>query len=197
MPATALLDSLPRPLRDAVNSAGYRVLRWAAARQVLQNRTAKGRFSGEVGRFLTRWLPVGSIPPPTTPLELLFTITVDHIHLTGGNVAFTTEPVEQALLHLPALRTFWCRELRGSHFTGLKTMVPPAWIRDPAPVPPGAVIHGLGVTGWDDLDQPEGHGRSWPKDVLIAPKSDGTRINVRYGRNDKDQVVPRSVEALP
>jgi hypothetical protein len=197
MTPPAPLDSLPRPLHAAVQSAGYRVLRWAAARRVLQNRAAKGRFSAALGEYLSRWMPAATSSDPATPLELVFTATGNQIHLTGGNAAFATEPVERALLHLPALRSFWGNELRAAHFEALKAVIPPAWLRDPAAVPPGAVIHGLGISAWSDLDRAESHGLTWQKDVLTVRKIDGTRINVRYVRNDKDQVVPSSAEALP
>lgn len=197
MTPTILPDSLPRPLHAAVQSAGYRVLRWAAARQVLQNRAAKGRFDGSLGEFLSRWMPAGSSSEVGTPLELVFTATGSEVRLTGGNAALATEPVEQALLHLPALRAFWSNELRAAHFEALKAVIPPAWMRDPAAVPPGAVIHNLGISAWSDLDPAESHGLTWQKDVLTVRKIDGTRINVRYVRNDKDQVVPSSAEALP
>ena len=51
-----LMDQLPRPQREAVESAGYRLTRWIAAREVLQARVTKGRMAGALGDFLTHWL---------------------------------------------------------------------------------------------------------------------------------------------
>lgn len=56
-----------------------------------------------------------------------------------------------ALFRLPALRSKWERALRRSHFTRLEKLLPWAWVVDPAPVPPGAVIRGLDIICWEDL----------------------------------------------
>jgi Arc/MetJ family transcription regulator len=47
-----LMAQLPRSQREAVESAGYRVVRWAAAREVLQKRIEKSRIAGPLGEFL-------------------------------------------------------------------------------------------------------------------------------------------------
>lgn len=190
-----LPDILTRPQQAAVASAGYRVARWAAAREVLQTRVAKGRVSGELGAFLTKWMS----PAPAVILEgdfeLSFTATPGQIGLTGGSLAFVASSLEQALLHLPALRSFWRNELRQAHFDALKAIVPPAWLRDETSVPPGAVIHGLGITTWERLERASS-GWEWHNQVLTLHGIPGAKINARYGRNDKHQVILRSAKEL-
>ncbi|MGV3661938.1 MAG: hypothetical protein ACO1TE_17250 [Prosthecobacter sp.] len=108
-------------------------------------------------------------------------------------------PLEQALLHLPALRGFWRQELRLTHFEALKTIVPRAWVKDETAVPPGAVIHGLDIPAWDHLQRLEAripsvvaHGRFITEQAVPE-----TRINAFYQRDDQRRVVLRSIEALP
>ena len=56
-----------------------------------------------------------------------------------------------ALLHLPALRGFWDRALRRSHFVRLRRVLPRAWFVTADSPPAGAVVPGLGITSWDRL----------------------------------------------
>ena len=49
------------------------------------------------------------------------------------------------------LQKFWQRELRASHWSKLKSMIPQTWIMDPAPVPHHAVIPALEIQDWREL----------------------------------------------
>lgn len=60
-----------------------------------------------------------------------------------------------ALLRLRFLREFWEQELRRNHFELLVSLVPDAWVLDPAPLPPGAVIPRLELANWDGLEAKE------------------------------------------
>lgn len=57
------------------------------------------------------------------------------------------EKLVLALLHHPALKTFWQAQLGKENFDWFLPWVPPGWILDPAPAPPQAVIPGLTVQG--------------------------------------------------
>lgn len=209
-----LLASLSRPQREAVESAGYRVLRWAAAREVLQARVAKGRLYAGLGDFLAHWLPPVIPSVDADDLQLEFNIAPGQMHLTGGGGTLVASSLEHAILHLPALRSFWSQEMRLQHFLALRALVPKAWVLDDAMVPPGAVIHDLDLvsweqlplgrrTGWEIRDQTGRTAADWRQaltsrhSVLAFAKPDGTKLNARYARNDKGQVVLRSVEASP
>jgi hypothetical protein len=212
--APDLLAQLSRSQREAVESAGYRVVRWAAARKVLDTRVSKGRIAGDLGAFLTHWLSFAPTQTTSGELWLLFDCMPDQIRLVAGGEAHVASPLELALLHLPALRPFWSQELRQQHFEALKTIVPQAWLLDTAAMPPGAVMQGLGVSSWEQLgsirgkvweirDQ-KGHacedlpGALASRDSFLLPRFPaGAKLNARYGRNDKGQVVLRSVEASP
>lgn len=53
------------------------------------------------------------------------------------------EKLSLALLHHPALSTFWERELGTDTFQKLQQWVPQGWVVDPSPLPPQAVIANL------------------------------------------------------
>lgn len=205
---------LSRSQREAVESAGYRVVRWLAARRVLQTRVEKGRITGALGDFLTHWLGLTSTQQAGDELKLSFDHTAQHIKLTGGSAMLATSPLEHALLHLPALRPFWSQELRRQHFMALRALIPQAWLLDAAEVPHGAVIQGLDAISWEktsaiggqncEIQGRDGSIRNdWhlalaARESILAPrKPAGTKLNARYVRNDKHQVVLRSVEASP
>jgi hypothetical protein len=190
------IEHLSPRSRAAVESAGYRVTRWAAARQVLGQRLMKQRLEAGLGEFLERWgagaLRVQSVPE----LRLGFGVAQDQIWLQDGPLDL---PLERGLLHLPALRGFWRKELRQHHFDELRSLVPQAWMMDDSAVPPGAVIHGLGITSWEKWLT---FGRRRPvlalKDrVLFEQPEAECLLSAVYGRNDRLKVVLRAIEAPP
>lgn len=192
----ALLESLPRPLHEAVESAGYRVRRWISARQVLQTRVTKGRLGGELGTFLMRWLPEG------TPLVSAESFALDlcadsaRVTITGGESTVATSPEEHALLHLPALRSFWSNELRLQHFVALKSLVPQTWLRDDTPVPNGAVIAGLGVTRWDQPGLVNNQDYEIRERLIIRRTTAKPNLSARYISDGSGRTLLTSLEAL-
>ena len=206
-----LMDQLPRPQREAVESAGYRLMRWMAAREVLQARVTKGRIAGALGDFLTHWLALAPAHVAGEELWLSFDQSPDQLKLGGGSATLATSALEHALLHLPALRSFWSQELRQQHFDALRALVPQAWLLDAASVPPGAVIQGLGTVSWEQTQRTLGQGweiqdtqgrvrEDWPlalsaRDcIMTLRKPAAVKLSARYVRNDKDQVVLRTIE---
>lgn len=188
-------DFLSPSLRSAVASAGYRARRWRAARQVLGNRVTKNRIVGRLGEMLQEW-GVG-ISPMVEDEGFQLTLGLEGNQLWWSDGP-ASQPLEQALLHLPALRGFWRQELRPKHFLALKSMVPKAWVKDEAPVPPGAVIHGLGIPSWDHLQRLDARIPSLVAEGrFIAERVvPDTRINAFYQRDGQRRVVLRSIEAL-
>ena len=203
-----LMDQLPRSQREAVESAGYRLVRWMAAREVLQARVTKGRIPGALGDFLTHWLALAPAPEAGEELWLTFDHAQDQLKLAGGSAKLAATALEHALLHLPALRSFWSQELRQQHFVALRALVPKAWLLDSAQVPPGAVIQGLGTVSWEqtqrqDLEIQDTKGlilKDWPlalaarDSVVTLRKPAAAKFNALYVRNVNDQVVLRTIE---
>jgi hypothetical protein len=208
-----LIAQLPRPQREALESAGYRMIRWVAAREVLQARVSKGRIAGPLGDFLTHWLSLDPAIEGDSELWLSFDYALEQakLKLTGGSTTLAQSPLEQALLHLPALRPFWSQELRQQHFEALRSLVPQAWLLDAAAVPPGAVIQGLGTVSWEQTKQ-EGAKKweiknfkgqvseDWPlslaarNSILTSRQDSGVALNARYGQNKAGQVVLSIIE---
>jgi hypothetical protein len=82
---------------------------------------------------------------------------------TAGEVAiappmrpFQEEKLSLALFHHHLLQEFWVEALSERTLKLLRALIPPSWIMDPAPLPPGAVLDGPRVGGrslndWRDL----------------------------------------------
>jgi len=69
---------------------------------------------------------------------------------------FQEEKLTLALFHHHLLADYWAEALSGRALKLLRALIPPSWIIDPAPLPPGAVLDGPRVGGralndWRDL----------------------------------------------
>ncbi len=69
---------------------------------------------------------------------------------------FQEEKLTLALFHHHLLQDYWAEALGGRTLKLLRALIPPSWIIDPAPLPPGAVLDGPRVGGralndWRDL----------------------------------------------
>jgi hypothetical protein len=70
--------------------------------------------------------------------------------------AFQEEKLAFALFHHHLLPDFWAENLSARSLALLRALIPPAWVMDPAPLPPGAVLDGpraagRALAGWRDL----------------------------------------------
>lgn len=69
---------------------------------------------------------------------------------------FQEEKLTLALFHHHLLQDYWTEALSGRSLKLLRTLIPPSWVIDPAPLPPGAVLDGPRAGGralndWRDL----------------------------------------------
>ena len=85
---------------------------------------------------------------------------------------FLEEKLSLALLHHPRLQSYWEESLSKSARTLLLRTVPPTWILDPSPVPPGAYLDGPSIGGqalsdWQDL------GKASKKERALVLKASG------------------------
>jgi hypothetical protein len=69
---------------------------------------------------------------------------------------FQEEKLTLALFHHHLLQDFWAEALSAKSLKLLRALIPPSWVIDPAPLPPGAVLDGPRVGGralndWRDL----------------------------------------------
>jgi hypothetical protein len=70
--------------------------------------------------------------------------------------AFQEEKLTLALFHHHLLQDYWAEALSGRALKLLRSLIPPSWIMDPSPLPPGAVLDGPRAGGrslndWRDL----------------------------------------------
>ncbi len=70
--------------------------------------------------------------------------------------AFQEEKLAFALFHHHLLQDFWAETLSTPALKLIRTLIPPSWVMDPAPLPPGAVLDGprvggRGLADWRDL----------------------------------------------
>lgn len=73
----------------------------------------------------------------------------------------TSGPTWLALLRLSPLRDLWDQFLRRATVDTLQSILPDAWLVDPAPLPAGAVIPRLELSSWQDLPRLRSTGRSF------------------------------------
>jgi hypothetical protein len=69
---------------------------------------------------------------------------------------FQEEKLALALFHHHLLQDYWAEALSGRALKLLRALIPPSWIMDPAPLPPGAVLDapragGRALNDWHDL----------------------------------------------
>jgi len=85
---------------------------------------------------------------PNVPKHELMLYAARHnrVRMTPPPKAHLEEKSTFALLHNPALATYWKREL-GEAFDRLRVLFPQTWILDPRPVPPQAFIHNIDAAG--------------------------------------------------
>ncbi len=188
---SSFTDSLSTSQLSALESAGYRVLRWSHARLVLHRRIMKQRFAGALNEFLSRWSPAAPPVPASEDLRLKFGLSSNGLLLQKGT-ALAESRLEQALLHLPALKSFWTQELRQNHYAALLSIVSQAWIHDPAEIPPGTVIQGLNSACWP---APGTAGLHESDSLLGEIVNVDLTFEVIYQVDEKRRVVLRSIEA--
>lgn len=180
------------PARRALAPLGYEVARWLNAMTLLQTRWRKQALAAPLQAFLNRWLPrevVGALPE-------VFELGLCGGWLNAAPLPALLDPRWQALLHLPALRTFWIASLRAAHAQHLQQHVAPAWCLDPAPLPPGSVIAGLGIGSWDELPTLQALGESLTEVTVGADRvlrreaaPEAEAFTARYRRREDGKIV--------
>lgn len=151
---------------------GHEVSLLQQASRQLWRKLEKGRFEPALQAWLQPWSPAAP-PPEALPacFTLLLTSGAQGWQLAGSSLPWLRDPAWAALLHLPALRPFWAGALRASHLQHLRQVLPQAWFLDPAPLPPGSVIAGLGVPSWAQALQLPGRSFSLHGQGPATPES--------------------------
>ena len=166
-PPALHLDELPVPVAKTLRSLGYEVMRLRMAGRTLQARVKNETLPASLAPLTrTLTLPVLAVEDA---LSLEVSLEAGRVRLSSSPQPFLPVPL-LALFHLPALRGFWIRELRRSHFDRLRRVLPKAWFVTEDP-PVGAVIPDLGVTSWRDADDARSLSRDAVDGVEVAVES--------------------------
>ena len=81
---------------------------------------------------------------------------------------FQEEKLSLALFHHRRLQDFWAEALSGRTLKLLRALIPPSWVLDPAPLPPGAMLDGPHAGGRALSDWRELAGASQKERDLIV-----------------------------
>ena len=119
---------------------------------------------------------------------------------------FQEEKLGLALFHHHRLQDFWAEAISPPTLQLLRTLIPPSWIIDPAPLPPGAVLDGPRVGGRSLNDWRDMGGASQKERDLIIKISGyhetawGARsvvLGSDCSREQWQQGVERAIELAP
>ncbi|MGH7756988.1 MAG: hypothetical protein ACREM8_12005, partial [Vulcanimicrobiaceae bacterium] len=77
---------------------------------------------------------------------MLYAARHQRVKMTPPPKAHLEEKLSFALLHHPALKSLWRKELGGA-YERLSTVFPQTWILDPRPLPPQAIVSGITAAG--------------------------------------------------
>jgi hypothetical protein len=119
---------------------------------------------------------------------------------------FQEEKLTFALFHHHRLQDFWAETLGARTRQLLRSLIPPSWVIDPAPLPPGAVLEGPRVGGRALNDWRELAGASQKERDLIVKISGyhetawGARsvvLGSDCSREEWQQGVDRAIELAP
>lgn len=155
-PKSPLLPEAPKAWLKHLRPLGHEIRLFHAAAEALLRRAAKQRLPTGLSTFLQPWLPEALPETPVHQNRLLLGETDTGWQLLGSSSIWLNDPIWAALLHLPSLRSHWQAQVRATHLEHLQQLLPPAWLLDATPLPPGSVIAGLGITDWERLASTSG-----------------------------------------
>ncbi len=188
-PESASRAELPRTVLKHLNPLGHEIKLWSASAAHLVSRLNRDRLPPELSTFLRTWIPSRVPEMPTAPFTVLLGESTHGWQIVTSSLPWLNDPAWTALLRLPALRSAWMSDLRASHLQHLLQLLPPAWVMDTTPIPPGAVIPGLEIASWPELIRLRGTGR----DFQIGP----TALSDPHTENHWHTTLTQALETKP
>jgi hypothetical protein len=153
-----------------------------------------------------RFFELFDLPNVTTAKYIFEAWEADEVAVAPPMRPFQEEKLTLALFHHHLLQDYWAESLSGRTLKLLRTLIPPSWIIDPAPLPPGAVLDGPRVGGRALSDWRELAGASQKERDLIVKISGyhetawGARsvvLGSDCSRDEWQQGIERAVELAP
>lgn len=143
------LAELPCPLRKTLRALGFEITALLKAGQVLLARMRNETLPPTLGPFTRALSSSDRVSGDAYPLD--FQVILREGEVRFAEIPFPPVPLALlALFRLPALREFWIRELRGSHFHRLERVLPRVWFVTEDP-PVGSVVPGLDLISWREV----------------------------------------------
>jgi hypothetical protein len=100
---------------------------------------------------LYRFFEMFDLPNLPSRASLIEAAMSGNLRITPPLKPYLEEKLWFGLFWSRPLQKFWRRELRASHWSKLKSLIPQTWIMDPAPIPHHAVIPALEIQDWREL----------------------------------------------
>ncbi len=132
--------------------------------------------------------------------------TAGEVAVAPGLRHFQEEKLALALFHHHRLRDYWAEALSAGALRILRGLIPPSWVMDPAPLPPGAVLAGPRAGGragggGGGLVAATQKARGLSRKLSGYPAPAGGARSVILGsdcsREEWQQGVDRAVESAP
>jgi len=102
-----------------------------------------------------------------------------------------------ALLRMKPLQSFWELEMRTNHFQTMKDVLPDAWVLDPTPIPPGAVIPRLEISDWGDIETIRYSGRDYKLSEAWQKEESKTSLTSKVLLEDWRVALNKALEIFP
>jgi hypothetical protein len=159
-----------------------------------------------------RFFELFDLPSLKTAPYIFEALASGEVALAPPMRAFQEEKLAFALFHHHLLQEYWSESLGAASLQLLRAIIPPSWVMDPAPLPPGAVLDGPRVGGralgeWRDLipaSQKERdliikisgfHETAWgARSVILG--SDGSREEWQKGVERALELAPSNLHVL-
>ena len=159
-------------LATGLSSLGHHLSQLDVAVRQLRRRSGKGRLPSPLAAFIDAWLPPIDLQHPAHPerIEVLLRESRGRIRIETTSFPGLSRAA-WAIVRLPALRRWLESGLRRAHLEKVIAMSPEAWVMDPSPVPPGAVLAGLDWPSWEMFPRVRGTGRAF--EIVSPEQRDG------------------------
>lgn len=105
------------------------------------------------GSSIYRFFELFDLDQVDLSFEMLRMAEMGEMSFTPPLKAFLEEKLWLVLFHNPALQSWWEQALSPEHIALLRRCIPQGWLVDPAPLPPHAVLPGLNVHTWDEVQR--------------------------------------------
>ncbi|MDK3162338.1 hypothetical protein QPK87_38195 [Kamptonema cortianum] len=144
--------------------------------------------------LLYRFFELFDLPHFTHGSKLLDAVERQTIRVTPPFKPVFEEKMWFALFRHPALQEQWVRELGRKGMEMMESLIPVTAVMDPAPLPPQALIAGVGIHQWNELKGFSQKEREWIIKISgFSPEAWGAK-GVYYGRDMPQEEWAKTID---